>query len=134
MSSLHPPADKTSVQYSQYQRYFCHICKEECINHRDAARTKYSECAGCFSVPALEEADDQDADDLDDRQADDLVCGPGQERPEDGRKPGTAVGRARNSGSAERDRPRSGGSVSSAITSTAIGDAADRLAYRRSSD
>lgn len=144
MSIYTPTGDKSPERpkYSEYRRYFCKICSEECINHRDDARTKYRECVDCFSIPDLDEADDTPADlgddDLDDRQAGDLVSGEGEaserpsENPPTSRSPDPRAERAeaRNGGGVRSD----GSEVPSTLTSVAIGDAHERLSHRRGKD
>jgi hypothetical protein len=128
-----------STQWDRFVAYRCLDCSDRCINVRDTVAAKYRRCRACISVPELDgPVDDDLEDDLEartanpsGRQAARFPCGGDNERPEDGRTPGT---RATASASPERrerseasDRPRSVGSD----PSTAIGDAALRLAYRK---
>ncbi|MFB6083532.1 MAG: hypothetical protein ABEJ94_04725 [Halorientalis sp.] len=59
------------TDWSQFVAYRCRHCKENCINHVDAERTQYKECAYCFSIPAIEHA--PDAEEVDPANRSDLT-------------------------------------------------------------
>lgn len=99
-----PKASASSTDWSNLVAYRCPSCGENCINEHDTAAARYRRCRDCVSIPELD--DDLERDDL-------LEAGDGDL---DDRQAEDIL------------RGAVGGAVR---PSTAIGDAADRLAYRR---
>ena len=133
MSDTHTQDRKThrsGPDWTNYVHYYCRACGAECINDYRRDCVSRQECLECHRVGDLEQLDvllqGARLGPPTTRQAADLVCGQFQasERPEDGRKPGTAAGRARNV-------PRSGGSAVPSSDQHDLGLATFRLAALR---
>lgn len=48
------------TEWEHLVRYFCHVCSEVCINHRDSDPAQATECRSCYSIPDLDQADPLD--------------------------------------------------------------------------